>query len=89
MNLVKCMEQWLQLLHFFTKRWPLPDLSSYICSSASCHVSVVPNKLSSSCDLLTNEQGFLSFSTCEQSEERTTGGAKNYLNENKNSLNAA
>lgn len=45
-DLVKHMEQWLQVLNFFSRKWPLPDLSSHVCLSASLHVSVVPNKLS-------------------------------------------
>lgn len=45
-DLVKRMKQWLQLLNiFFSREWPLPDLSSRICLSASLHVSVVPDKL--------------------------------------------
>lgn len=46
MDLVKLMEQRLQLLNFFPRKWPLPDLLSNICLSASLHVSMVPDKFS-------------------------------------------
>lgn len=44
MDLVKLMEEWLQLLNFFPRKWPLPDLLSNICLSASLHVSMVLDK---------------------------------------------
>lgn len=62
-GLGKCMEQWLQLLNFFFSRWPLPHLSSRICLSASLHVPWSQTISVSLYGLLTNEQGFFSYSS--------------------------
>lgn len=45
-DLVKHVEQGLQLLHFFARKPPLLHLPSRFCLSASLHISMVPNKFS-------------------------------------------
>lgn len=89
MDLVKCMEQWLQLLNFFFLENSLYYIFHLIFACLLPFTSLWSQASSVSLyDLLTNEQGFLSYSTCEQPEVRTAGGAENYLNQNKNNLRA-